>query len=1035
MVATPYPADDVDFSPDGAYSQYNWELFFHAPSLVAYQLMQNQQFSAAEQWYRYIFDPTDLYPVPPPGENTAFPYGFWKVKPFYEQTSATSLADLIAMVDTGDPSHQAEIESFQQQVAASMATPIMPFAIARLRQSAFQRATVMAYVQCLISWGDNLFRQNTRETITQATQLYVRAEQILGPSPVTIPRADAPAQSYNQIASLLVADDLSDPLVALENAMPSQAGQLVPTTPLPYAPSPLSTALYFCLPANDQLLGLWDTIDDRLTKIRNCQNIDGMVEQLPLLAPPIPPGLLVQAAAAGLDLSQVMGALTQPSPIYRYAILYRQALDFCHEVRTLGNALLSALEKDDADTLALLRATQEVSLLQQMRLALATRVQEAQTEQQDLVLYRQRVQDRHDWYTAQPFMYSGEITAAALNAAAAISKIVATALHTASAISFVFPEIDAGVAGFGASATLKLKEGGVNIGMGGGASAKVATMIASGLEGGAHMASDVARSQARQAAWQREVTLSQDELNEIDRAKTPIAQMKVDIANFQLADHDLKTQQAQSVAQFLQTKFTNTQLYDWMIGQISAVYLQAYNLAWQMAKRTEACYRLELALPTASFIQPGYWDNLHQGLLAADGLIQDLQRMQAAHVDNNIREYEISRQISLATLDPLAFETLKETGTCFITVPESLYDQDYPGHYMRRIKWAGMIVKFTTSTRPATVNCSLSLLRSSIRMTSDATPPYPDQSTPSSQDTRFSYPQIQQSISTTNGGTLSGTTYTPDYGLFETTLHYIITDDRYLPFELAGAISSWQIELSQAANTFDFQTVSDVVVQINYTARNGGTQLAKAATGALPAQPPAQVALFRSSIDFNAQWIQFITPAGAAPTLTWTLTPAIFPVHTEDRDDHHQSGDAVPEAEGPHAVPERPAAGAGPCRDLARGRRRRIHADHPAQRQCTIGGRHGAGRPKRCWYDAAELPRTDRHRADRDGDRQVGLHLAGIGRAVAASCFADHCLAQRCHAIHVAEPCGRGGHRSVAELHHHAAVAAYRLNPAGCWVR
>ncbi|OYY04948.1 MAG: hypothetical protein B7Y73_02905 [Acidocella sp. 35-58-6] len=877
VVATPYPADDVDFSPDGAYSQYNWELFFHAPSLIAYQLLQNQQFSAAEQWYRYIFDPTDLYPVPPPGETNSFPYGFWKVKSFYQQTTATSLAGLIAMVDTNDPNYQAEIESFQQQVAASMATPFTPFAVARLRQTAFQRTTVMAYVQCLISWGDNLFRQNTRETITQATQLYVRGEQILGPRPVTIPRADAPAMSYNQIATSLTADDLSDPLVALENAIPSQAGQLVPTTPLPYAPSPLSTALYFCLPANQQLLGLWDTIDDRLTKIRNCQNIDGVVEQLPLLAPPIPPGLLVQAAAAGLDLSQVMGALTQPSPIYRYAILYRQALDFCHEVRALGNALLSALEKDDADALAILRVTQEVSLLQQMRLALSKRLQEAQTEQQDLVLYRQRVQDRHDWYSAQPFMYSGEITAATLNAAAAIAKVVAAALHTGSAVAYVFPEIDAGVTGVGGSATLKLRDGGNNAGHSTGASARVANAIAAGLEGGARMASDVARSQVRQAAWQREVTLSQDELNEIDRAKTPIAQMKVDIAKFQLADHDLKTQQAQAVAQFLQTKFTNTQLYDWMIAQISSVYLQAYNLAWQMAKRAEACYRLELALPSATFIQPGYWDNLHQGLLAADGLIQDLQRMQVAHVDNNIREYEIGRQISLLAFDPMALETLKETGSCFISIPESLFDQDYPGHYMRRIKWAGVIVKFTSSTRPSSVNCTLSLLRSSIRMTSDATPPYADQSTPTSKDTRFTYPQIRQSISTTNGGTLSGTTYAPDYGLFETTLHYIITDDRYLPFELAGAISSWQIEMGQANNGFDFQTVSDVVVQINYTARNGGAQLANAATAALPAEPPGQAVLLRSSVDFSSQWAQFITPSGAAPTLTWALTPANFP--------------------------------------------------------------------------------------------------------------------------------------------------------------
>ena len=30
-VAEPYPVEDVDFSPAGAYSLYNWELFFHVP--------------------------------------------------------------------------------------------------------------------------------------------------------------------------------------------------------------------------------------------------------------------------------------------------------------------------------------------------------------------------------------------------------------------------------------------------------------------------------------------------------------------------------------------------------------------------------------------------------------------------------------------------------------------------------------------------------------------------------------------------------------------------------------------------------------------------------------------------------------------------------------------------------------------------------------------------------------------------------------------------------------------------------------------
>src|SRR5260370_13980561 len=40
-VIRPYPTEHVDFSPLGAYSAYNWELFFHIPLLIATKLRQN----------------------------------------------------------------------------------------------------------------------------------------------------------------------------------------------------------------------------------------------------------------------------------------------------------------------------------------------------------------------------------------------------------------------------------------------------------------------------------------------------------------------------------------------------------------------------------------------------------------------------------------------------------------------------------------------------------------------------------------------------------------------------------------------------------------------------------------------------------------------------------------------------------------------------------------------------------------------------------------------------------------------------------
>jgi hypothetical protein len=52
-----YPEEIVDFSSDGAYSPYNWELFFHAPLLIANMLSRNQRFEEARDWYHFIFNP------------------------------------------------------------------------------------------------------------------------------------------------------------------------------------------------------------------------------------------------------------------------------------------------------------------------------------------------------------------------------------------------------------------------------------------------------------------------------------------------------------------------------------------------------------------------------------------------------------------------------------------------------------------------------------------------------------------------------------------------------------------------------------------------------------------------------------------------------------------------------------------------------------------------------------------------------------------------------------------------------------------
>ena len=67
-----HPREDVDFRPNGAYSVYNWELFFHAPLLIADRLRKEQRFEAAQRFFHYLFNLTT-------SSNDPAPDRYWNV--------------------------------------------------------------------------------------------------------------------------------------------------------------------------------------------------------------------------------------------------------------------------------------------------------------------------------------------------------------------------------------------------------------------------------------------------------------------------------------------------------------------------------------------------------------------------------------------------------------------------------------------------------------------------------------------------------------------------------------------------------------------------------------------------------------------------------------------------------------------------------------------------------------------------------------------------------------------------------------------
>jgi hypothetical protein len=821
-VKPPYPTEDVDFSSDGAYSIYNWELFFHIPLLIATQLSKNQQFERAQEWFHYIFDPTDSSKEPAP-------QCYWKVLPFYRCTESERIEDSLKQVASGaaNPENSDCQQDIRIQLTQWAQTPFNPHLIGRMRLIAYQKTVVMKYIDNLIGWGDQLFSQDTMESINEATQLYVLASQILGARPERIPTRPIPRSStYRDLVNhgLGQDDPLSNPLVALENAFPltDTAGSFSGVNSSVSDGLGLDVTFYFCIPKNDQLLAYWDTVADRLFKIRHCMNIEGVVRELPLFAPPIDPALLVRAAAMGIDLSSALNDINAATPCYRFTVIVQKAIDLCADVKAFGVALLGAIEKKDAEALAALRASQETDLLKAVRKTRQNQLEEAQTNVDALLKAKDVTNIRYGYYDSIPNRIPEETDQ--LNSMAGASQLQIASEHSqlsAANLGTFLPDITIGISGSPPAGMATVTAGNRQAMAHYEAESKQLGINASKQTYAASVASLLGVWSRRQADWSFQKSLAAQELEQIDR-QIHAAGVRVAVAQSELDNHDLQIDSASAIEEFLRNKYSNQDLYGWMLSQTAGTFFQSYKLAYDLAKRAEQAYCFERGLTAAEYISFGYWDSLRKGLLSGEQLSLDLKRLEMAYLDQNKRDREITKHISLMLTDPMALISLKETGQCVTVLPEGLFDADYPGHYMRRLKSASLTIPCVTGPYTS-VNCTLTLLKSSIRLKSSPAGSEGNYSRDiDSDDPRFvdNFGAVE-SICTSHAQN--------DSGMFELSFR----DERYLPFEGAGAISTWRIEMPKDCNAFDFETISDLVLNLNYTARDGGKRLQDAARKAL----------------------------------------------------------------------------------------------------------------------------------------------------------------------------------------------------------
>lgn len=861
------------------YGLYNWELFFHTPAELAGGLSKSQNFEDAMNWYHYIFNPIT---------DSTDDSRFWQFYPFRQSNAKNFLENFFNTLKPNTP------DDPNGQINAWRDHPFEPHMIARQRPSAYMKWVLMKYLDNLIAWGDYLFTQHTIESMNQATQLYILASHILGPRPPMIPaRGKVKPETY--LSLLNQWDAFGNAMVELELIFPYS--NQISTAKAQYSQQSVGFAniygfastLYFCIPDNPNLLNYWDVVADRLYKIRHCENIEGVFGLPPLWDPPIDPGLLVNAVAKGISIASVLNDLSTPLPNYRFNYLMQKSLELCGELKSMGNNLLSVFEKKDAEALAKMRATHETAInnlvmeVKKQQLDEANKALDGLQQNRKTPVYRLQhylkligqdlstvpdgdtdfaeIADQIDAPIDDSGLKINSYEKEEMDKAddAAGWQIAIGVVETLASVFHALPTMKVDGHPFGVGASVSW--GFPNL-------ANAVTAVGRGMQTYATNLTAQSTSAQRKGGFQRQL---QDRVLQANIAGYEIKQIDKQILSqqvrIQIATQEINNQQKQidnsaEVEDFLTNKYTNEDLYSWMRDSIKALYYQVYTLAYGLAKKAEMVYRYDRGLTSSNFIQFGYWDAGYDGLMAGERLYVGLKQLETAYQQNKGYDFEVTKNISLRQINPMALLQLRETGSCTFELPEILFDMDFPGHYMRRIRSVGLSMPCIVGPYTG-VNATLRLQSNKFRLSSIAQDKnaYPEKT--DSEDDRFN-------TANTPITAIAVSTGQNDNGVFELNFK----DERYMPFEGAGVISTWKLSLPADFKQFNYSTITDVIIHMRYTSVDGGDKLKTAASGALLnyltsvedlSQQEGLFTLFDVQHDFPNEWYkatQVPVPAG-----------------------------------------------------------------------------------------------------------------------------------------------------------------------------
>jgi hypothetical protein len=596
------------------------------------------------------------------------------------------------------------------------------------------------------------------------------------------------------------------------------SGPRLPTPPTAPPPPPV-ISLEFCVPLNPVLGLLRQQIDCQLGKLARCLDFLGQ-PQIPRIY-----GCDTYDPATG-TINRPLATVDQfayatDQPRYRYAFLVEKARQYVDVAQRFEALLLQALQNSDNEAFQQLKAEQAIELagatvelrrLGQVEANDAVAVAKAQSQRADsqVQFWNARAGDdiNNVWDSLSPAEQGGLVlsaTSAGLSAVAILPAAAAAGIGAAITASGVTTTATAALAEIGVPMTAAgflLTVGGL-AGLG-----AMLPEAASAAGAASNTALTYASFERRFEEWKNQFTLANFDAQIAGLQKT-VADDQAAIADQEMVVAQLQLAQAQEELRFLQTKITNLALYDWMVRVLARDYRTLMQIATCVAQLAQRALEFERQ-QAVNIIVGDYWNvatgvlgaadltdqQRSLGLMGAEQLLTDLTKLDAFKLATEERRQQITKMISLARMMPTDLAMFRQTGTMTFNTLMEWLDDDFQGHYLRLIK----SVKVTIVAIVPPIDGIHAMLHntgeSSVVVTEDGGLTF-----------------VKKRATRNFGEHISLDAPFNESGLF--VLNY--DDPMLLPFEGMGVETQWTLELPRQNNRFDFNTIADVILTIDYT--------------------------------------------------------------------------------------------------------------------------------------------------------------------------------------------------------------------------